>query len=71
MSVMLVHDKIRVLRVALHKLDCELLELQFCLSNALDKDISDYQDGCSFHKANAEFAKTIAKLKNKFTRLEQ
>ena len=42
MSVMLVRDQIRVLRFSFYKLDCELLELHFCLSNALDKDISDY-----------------------------
>ena len=41
MSVMLVRDQIRVLCFALYKLDCELLELHFCLSNTLDKDISD------------------------------
>ena len=42
MSVMLIRDQNRVLHFALYKLDCELLELQFCLSNALDKDISNY-----------------------------
>ena len=42
MSVMLVRDEIRVLHFSLYKLDCELLELHFFLSNALDKDISDY-----------------------------
>ena len=40
MSVMLV--RIIVLCFSFYKLDCELLELHFCLSNALDKDISDY-----------------------------
>ena len=70
MSVMLVSDQIRVLSFALYKIDCELLELHLCLSNALDKDIWDYSDGFSFHRANAEFAKITCKLKNKFTRLE-
>ena len=70
MSVMLVSDQIRVLSFALYKIDCELLELHLCLSNALDKNIWDYSDGCSFHRANLEFAKTTAKLKNKFTTLE-
>ena len=70
MSVMLVSDQIRVLSFALYKIDCELLELHLCLSNALDKDIWDYSNGCSFHKANVEFAKTAAKLNNKFTSLE-
>ena len=68
--MMLVSDHMRVLSFALYKIDCELLELHLCLSNALDKDISDYSDGCSFHRANVEFAKTTAKLKNKFTTLE-
>ena len=67
---MLVSDHIKVLCFALYKIDRELLELHLCLSNALDKDIWDYSDGCSFHRSNVEFAKTTAKLKNKFTRLE-